>query len=285
MNEIVNKLIETDWSVVFFLCIKVLAVIVITYIIVRMVRRWVKHTLKKAANLKESRRASTLTAIVGSISKYVLYFVAFVIILSLLDINIGPILASAGFVGLAVGFGAQNLVKDAISGFFIVFENYFAVGDYIKVGDISGYVTDMGIRTTKMRDWSGEVHVIPNGEITRVTNLSLGQLFSHFEIPVSYETDLDKVIETINQVCDTMKSDFPDEIKEGPMVLGLNKMDESRMLISVGFAALFNDKFRLEREMRKRIKEAFDAQGIGIPHYFGVYNPEFAKVKSGEENG
>lgn len=272
---------KLDLTAVFLIIGKAFLVMIITYAVLKLTRRWVDHALKRSATLKESRRATTLAVIIGSVSKYVLYFIAFIIILSLFNIDIAPILASAGVLGLAIGFGAQNLVKDAISGFFIVFENYYAVGDYIKTGTVSGYVEEIGIRTTKLRDWSGEVHVLPNGEITQVTNYSLGELSSVFNIPLSYESDLGEATALIEEVCEAVKAEYGDKFKDGPRVLGLSELDESRMLVSVIFFAAYADKFALEREIRKRIKEAFDRKGIEMPFYYTIRN----QYKDSQTNG
>ena len=281
-NWLANWYDKLDLAVAFLIIGKALLVLIITYTVLKLTRKWVDRALKKSAALKESKRASTLTVIIGSVSKYVLYFIAFIIILSLFNIDIAPILASAGVLGLAVGFGAQNLVKDAISGFFIVFENYYAVGDYIKTGTVNGYVEEIGIRTTKLRNWSGEVHVIPNGEITQVTNYSLNDLSTVFNIPLSYQNNLDEAIAVIQKVCQEVKAAYGDKFKDGPNVLGLSELDHSRMLMSVIFFATYEDKFILERETKKRIKEAFDAQGIEMPFYYTIRNQHEEKQYSGE---
>jgi len=151
--------------------------------------------------LIEEKRAATLSALLLSVLRYVVYFIAGIMILQTFGVQTSSILASAGIAGLAVGFGAQNLVKDVISGFFIIFEDQFDVGDYVTVAGITGVVEELGLRSTRIREWTGHLHTIPNGEIKMVKNYNRGSILAVVTVSISYEADIDKAIEVMRQTC------------------------------------------------------------------------------------
>ena len=186
-------------------------------------------------------------------------------ILEELGVKTASLLAGAGIVGLAIGFGAQNLVRDIISGFFIIFEHQFSVGDYINAAGLSGRVEEVGLRMTKLRDWGGELHIIPNGEITQVTNYARGSMRAMVDVRVAYEEDLERVLEVMRQVCQQVAQDFP-VITEGPAVLGVVDLGESEVQIRVVAHTLAFEQWEIERELRKRFKQAFDREGIQVPY-------------------
>ncbi len=210
-------------------------------------------------------RLQTLGTLMRSVVRYVIYFIAALMIFEELGVKTASLLAGAGIVGLAVGFGAQNLVRDIISGFFIIFEHQFSVGDYIDAAGLSGRVEEVGLRMTKLRDWGGEVHIIPNGEITRVTNYARGSMRALVDVRVAYEEDLERVLEVLRQVCQQVAQDFP-VITEGPTVLGVVDLGESEVQIRVVAHTLAFEQWGIERELRKRFKQAFDQEGIQIPY-------------------
>ncbi len=210
-------------------------------------------------------RLQTLGTLMRSVARYVIYFIAALMIFEELGVKTASLLAGAGVVGLAIGFGAQNLVRDIISGFFIIFEHQFSVGDYIDAAGVSGKVEEVGLRMTKLRDWGGEMHMIPNGEITRVTNYARGSMRAMVEVGVAYEEDLERVLEVMRQVCQAVAQDFP-VITEGPTVLGVVDLGESEVRIRVVAHTLAFEQWGIERELRKRFKQAFDREGIEIPY-------------------
>src|SRR5690625_5855916 len=140
-----------------------------------------------------SRREQTLSKLLTNILMYLIAFIVIVMILDILGVPISTLLAGAGVAGLAIGFGAQSLVKDVISGFFIIFEDQFSVGDYILINNLEGTVEEIGLRTTKVQSWTGEQHIIPNGDISMVTNYSIHNGISVVEINVTYENDIKQV--------------------------------------------------------------------------------------------
>ena len=172
---------------------KIVAILILMRVAVNLVRRIVNnifHRKQKGPFRISERREETLNKLIQNVASYIIYFTAFVMILDTLTIKIGPLLAGAGIAGLAIGFGAQNFVKDVISGFFIVFEDQFGVGDYVSFAGIEGTVEEIGLRTTKVKSWTGEQQVIPNGNITQVTNYSVHNGLAIVDINIPYENDI-----------------------------------------------------------------------------------------------
>ena len=219
---------------------------------------------KQKGSLTDAR-LQTLGTLMRSVVRYVIYFIAALMIFEEFGVKTASLLAGAGIVGLAIGFGAQNLVRDIISGFFIIFEHQFSVGDYIDAAGVSGKVEEVGLRMTKLRDWGGEQHIIPNGEITRVTNYARGSMRAMVDVRVAYEEDLERVLEIMRQVCRQVAQDFP-VITEGPTVLGVVDLGESEVQIRVVAHTLAFEQWAIERELRKRFKQTFDREGIAIPY-------------------
>lgn len=256
-----------DFGDLMWTIIKIVIVLVIFYILLKGGGRIIERIIQKNQDQPNRQQANTLATVLKSVWKYLLYFVLALIILSILDINITPILASAGVLGLAVSFGAQNLIKDIITGFFIIFDRYYSVGDYIKVGAGSGYVEEIGLRTTRLRDWGGEVYCVPNGQITAVANYSRGNQNTYMDVPVSYEFSIDSILEVVEEACRAMSSEFA-QLTAGPAVLGLDKLEQNRIMVKIYFSSSLEDKFGLERNIRKRIKNALDNAGMSVPFYY-----------------
>ncbi|MCG0275116.1 MAG: mechanosensitive ion channel family protein [Thermosediminibacteraceae bacterium] len=213
----------------------------------------------------DESRMRTLAGLSKSILRYTIYFIAIIAILETLGVKTTSIITAAGIGGLAVGFGAQSLVKDVISGFFIIFEDYFQIGDYVETAGVSGIVEEMGLRTTKLRDFGGQLHIIPNGEITRVTNHSRGNLRAMVNVRVAYEEDLDRVLKVLQEVADEVRNKR-DDIVEGPTVLGVSDLGPTEAVITIWARTLPMHQWSVERELRKAIKERFDKEGIEIPY-------------------
>ncbi|MCF6096278.1 mechanosensitive ion channel family protein [Thermovorax subterraneus] len=213
----------------------------------------------------DESRMRTLAGLLKSVLRYTVYFIAAVVMLDTFGVKTSSIIAAAGIGGLAIGFGAQSLVKDVISGFFIIFEDYFQIGDYVETAGVSGVVEEMGLRTTKLRDFGGQLHIIPNGEITRVTNHSRGNLRALVNVRVSYEEDLNRVIEILEEVAEEVRQKR-DDIVEGPTVLGVSDFGPSEAVITIWARTLPMQQWSVERELRKAIKERFDREGIEIPY-------------------
>jgi small-conductance mechanosensitive channel len=214
----------------------------------------------------DERRVNTLSGLAKSMLKYTIYFVGGVIVLDELGVPTTSILAGAGVLGLAVGFGAQNLVWDVLSGFFILFEDQFAVGDYVKIAGAEGTVQEIGLRVTRVQIWTGEIHIIPNGLIDHVVNYSRSGMGVLLEVPVALETNLDQAIDIINNVCHEMAEEKSEEVVDEPQVLGVTGLDSSGATIMVFGTVAPMKQWAYGRELRKRIKGAFDHEGIEIPY-------------------
>jgi len=210
------------------------------------------------------QRAETLRHIIRSVSRGTLVVIIVLTVSSELGFDIAPILASAGIVGLAVGFGAQSLVKDVISGFFILFEDQYGVGDGVKIGDMSGVVERMTLRATVLRNLEGQVHVIPNGNIHSVTVMTKGWARAVVDVTVPHNENLDRVFEVLQRIGTRLAQDWPDRVLEQPTILGVEKMDESGVTIRSIVKTPPFKQADVSREWRRRIKEEFDRVGIEL---------------------
>ena len=223
------------------------------------------------------KRADTLSSFIRNFLNVAILVVAMVTILGQLGIEIGPVLAAAGIVGLAVGFGAQSLVKDMLNGFFILLEDQIRVGDVVNIAGKGGLVEKVNLKMTVLRDLSGNVHFIPNGLIDVVTNMTKDYSFYVFDIGVAFREDVDKVIEIINQIDEEMRKDanFSVDILDPIEIFGLDSFSDSGIIIKARIKTRPIRQWAVGREFNKRIKKAFDEQGIEIPFphrtvYFGV---------------
>jgi small-conductance mechanosensitive channel len=214
------------------------------------------------ASRRMEQRAETLRLIVRSVVKGILITVVLVTIISELGFDIGPILASAGIAGLAIGFGAQSLVKDVISGFFILFEDQYGVGDVVKIGELSGVVERMTLRATVLRNLEGQVHVIPNGNIHMVTVMTKEWARAVVDVTVAMKEDLSNVFQVLNRINVRVAQDLAHEILEKPTLLGVEKLDESGVTIRMIVKTPPLKQADVAREWKRRIKDEFDRAGI-----------------------
>lgn len=218
---------------------------------------------------EREKRALTLAGIVKTVGATVIVVIAVMMGLQELGLDITPVIAGAGVVGLAVGFGAQSLIKDVIAGFFIILEGQFAVGDVIKSGEISGTVERLNLRVTILRDFAtGAVHFIPNSEIKVVSNLTKEWSRVALDIGVAYEEDIDWVVEVLQRTGQDLTKDerMGPLILEPPEVLGIESFGESQVIIKVLVRTLPQRQWDVARELRRRIKMAFEKEGIEVPY-------------------
>lgn len=248
--------------------IKAVIIFIMMKLVIRISYTLIDRFFTKRHNMAfrmEERKSNTLAVILKSVIKYLFYFIGTVSILKEFGIPIESIIATAGIGGLAIGFGAQSLVKDIITGFFILFEDQYSVGDYIKTGNFDGIVEEMGLRVTKIRAFSGELHIIPNGNIQTVTNLSRGSMRALVNVEIAYEEDVDESLGILSDLCKRLSQEN-DKIVEGPTVLGVTNLGETGIQLTVVAKTKPMEQWAVEREMRKRIKEEFDRAGIEIPY-------------------
>lgn len=216
---------------------------------------------------QREKRAATLSYVLRQIAGISISAIAFMMILREFRIDIAPIIAGAGIVGLAVGFGAQSLVKDVISGFFILMENQFDVGDAVSGAGVSGTVERMNLRYTQLRDVEGRVHFIPNGEFRVVSNLTRGWSRAIVDVGISYDEDVDKVQDVLRKVAEEIRADprFGVYMIEPMEILGIESFAESSVSIRVLFKTLPGHQWPVAREFRKRVKQQFAEAGIEMP--------------------
>lgn len=239
---------------------------------------WLLHRVlvkRKGKILLDERKANTLFPLLRSTAFYIM---SISVVLHILDrvfhFNTGTLLASAGVLGVALGFGSQSLVKDIIGGFFILFEDQFAVGEYVKAGEFSGTVEEIGLRSTKLRDFGGEIHILPNGSITAVTNYNRGKMRALVDILMPYDQDLDRAMEVMHEVCEEVTEVFKDKIVDKPTVLGVIQFGDRYATLRVVGYTKPNEQWELERELRRRIHRSFLHEGIRVPNLQDVLRPE-----------
>ncbi|MGM9525771.1 MAG: mechanosensitive ion channel family protein [Peptococcaceae bacterium] len=236
------------------------------HVIDKMFRNRITMTLSQKDALEE-KRLHTLSKLFKSIVSYVLYFVAIISCLDMIGFSVTTIIAGAGVVSLAVAFGAQSIVQDLMSGIFIVLENQYAVGDYVQIDGIDGQVKEIGMKTTKVQTWNGELLIISNGSIGRVINYSRAPQRGYAEVGIAYEEDIDTATTVIQQACDRVGERHKDELDLLPVVQGVTALADSSVVIRVQFTILdWLNKPVVERELRKEMKEALNAANIEIAY-------------------
>jgi small conductance mechanosensitive channel len=270
--------------------ITIIAILVIAWLVNRLARRGVKSALRTLSSgavqervgslraatpgallqtsehsVRSEQRIEALTSVLKSLVTFVIYTVATFMILGEVGINLGPLIAGAGILGVALGFGSQSLVKDFISGVFILVEDQFGVGDIVDLdGQTSGVVDAVSLRTTRLRAVDGTLWHVPNGEIRRVGNKSQHWSRALIDIEVAYETDIDHASDVIAKVAHEVAAEDSDVIEE-PEVWGVEALGAHGIAIRLVVKTRPSEQFRVSRELRRRIKAAFDQEGIEIP--------------------
>jgi small conductance mechanosensitive channel len=220
-----------------------------------------------SGSVRAAARAQTIGSVLRSISTAVIYTIAGVTILGELGVNLGPLVASAGIVGIAIGFGSQSLVRDFITGIFMLVEDQYGVGDIVDVGEASGVVEAVGLRTTRLRDVNGTVWYVPNGQIARVANKSQDWSRALLDVTVSYNADVREAEATIKEVADAIWDDarWRSKLLEEPEIWGVENLGPTGIDIRVVIKTKPAEQFAVMRELRTRIKEALDAHAIVMP--------------------
>lgn len=215
----------------------------------------------------EEKRENTLIRILTGTLRLLVWLVALAMVLSEFGINTGPLIAGAGVAGVAIGFGGQYLIRDVITGLFLILENQFRVGDVVKIGQVAGVVEDITLRKTVLRDLDGTVHHIPNGEIATLANLSKDFSRVNIDIGVSYNADLEKVEKVVNRVGQSLADDpnWGDKIIDAPKFVRVNDFADSAVMIKILGDVRPLDQWDVAGEFKKRLKIAFDKEGIEIP--------------------
>jgi moderate conductance mechanosensitive channel len=262
-----------DFELLLIRLIQVAVILLLAFVASRVVGALIRRVLGREIEeddpiLKRTReqRMQTLASLIANVAGVVIFLVALLTALGTF-LDIGPLLASVGVFGLAVSFGAQSLVKDVISGTFLLIEGQFGVGDIVRVGDVSGLVEKITIRTTILRDAHGVVHIIPNGSISRVSNMTKNWSRAVLDIGVAYKENVDRVMDVLRDVGRELRTDpeWAPLILEDCEVLGVDSFADSAVVIRMNAKTLPLKQFPVARELRRRIKNRFDAEGIEIP--------------------
>lgn len=251
----------------------VVLILVLAWVLLKLSRKAVgmlnTYMRSRASNSPEDlKRADTISQVFHYTASVTISAVAGMVILSEMGISIAPILATAGVLGIAVGFGAQSLIKDYFNGFFLLLENQIRQGDVVDAGGKSGMVEEVNLRYVRMRDYSGNVHFVPNGTITTVTNMSREFAFAVIDAGVAYREDMDEVMDIMQRVGDSLHADesFGNKILEPMEMAGVDKWDDSAVVVRCRFKVIALEQWAVRREYLRRLKQAFDSHGIEIPY-------------------
>ncbi|NLD26260.1 MAG: mechanosensitive ion channel family protein [Acholeplasmataceae bacterium] len=235
----------------------ILVILILIFIMQVIINRFQKK--------HRSRRAITVAKLIQSIIRYTIVIIGFIAILGVWGVNVGPILAGAGIVGIAVGLGAQTLIRDLLAGFSIVFENYYDVDDVVEIKGFKGRVIEIGLRSTRVQGWRGDVKIFANGDITEVTNFSKNPSVGVVEIDLDYQENLHRVLGLLEEKIGSLREVFP-QILEGPNVVGIINMGPNSQTIRITAKTISEEHYAVERGIYRFAKELFEANGIKGPY-------------------
>jgi small conductance mechanosensitive channel len=246
--------------------IAVVALVAIA-VLQRVIRLFRLRIERRLGDPEAMKRAATLSRVVRYVVTVVVSVVAVTTILSELGVSLAPILGAAGVVGIAVGFGAQSLVKDYFTGFVLLIENQIRVGDVVQVVDKSGLVEEVTLRYVRLRDYDGNVHFVPNGLISSVTNMSLEFAQSVVDVGIAYREDVDEAFGVMRAVADGMRADpaLGAKMLDEMEVAGVERWGDSAVVLRCRFRVAPLEQWNVRREFLRRLKKAFDERGIEIP--------------------
>lgn len=245
--------------------IKLILLGIVYSAIVPIGKKIVEKSIQKFGESKRTSpgRIKTLEKLLSNVYFYVITFIFILLFFSTINVDIAPLILGAGVLGLAVAFGAQSLVSDVVTGFFILVEQQLEIDDYVTTAGYDGVVEEVGLRTTKIRSFNGTLNFIPNRFIEGVANHSRGNMRALVDIGISYDDDIDKAIMVLNRICEEFQDD--ERFKEGPDAVGVQSLGSSDVVIRVVGHTENGLQWACERDMRKRIKQVFDEENIDIP--------------------
>jgi len=274
MEKTIEKIIENIVPWLINHGLKIIIIGIIAYILIRVLKAFIDKAVRLAvvqepgtSKESEKKREDTLIQIFATTSRIIILIISMLMILQEIGIQIAPILAGAGIVGLAVGFGGQYLIRDIISGLFIILENQFRMGDVVRINDTAGLVEDITLRKTTLRDIDGIVHHIPHGEITKVSNLSKGFARVNLNVGIGYGSNIEKVIEVVNRIGNQMaeEPEWKESILKAPQFLRVDDLADSSVIIKILGDTVPHKQWDIMGELRKRILIEFNKAGIEIP--------------------
>lgn len=275
MLETIMSNYQEYWTIFLTAIPKIIMIIVIGFVVAKVGKKILEKIIRRAIKGEpdldekaELKREETLIAILGGTFNIVLWLVILLLILSELSINIAPIIASAGVIGIAVGFGGQYLIRDIITGIFILLENQYRVGDTVDINQFVGKVEQITLRKTTLRDVDGNVHHIPHGEVTMVTNKSAKFSQVNIDFGIAYESDIDVAIEMINRVGEELYNDdtWSRDLLEAPYFKRVQDLGNSAVILKIFAKTKAGRQFDVAGELRLRLKKMADIAGISIPY-------------------
>lgn len=262
-NRVWNWMTDVNmWEAFLFSALRILLIFILTRFAIKMFFRVIDRSLERREKGRlqvNPRRFVTVGELLKNVTSFAGNFVMIMLILGELGVQLAPLIAGAGVLGLAIGFGAQNLVKDVITGFFIILEDQFAVGDVVQIGSLKGTVEMIGLRSTRLVSWTGEVHIIPNGSITNVTNFSIGNALAVVDLPFSNTRKLEDTIELLKKAMLQLK-DSSELINQVPNVLGVQSLTASEYVVRIVVECSPAVRANLEREIKVYAKEALEEE-------------------------
>ena len=250
---------------------RILGIMIGAWVLTGLAQRSIRALRLRIASRMDDResvkRAETLGRVFRYLVAVVVSLMAGMLVLSELGVSVAPILGAAGVVGLAVGFGAQSLVKDFFTGFFLLLENQIRQGDVVKLGEHAGFVEEVTLRYVQLRDYDGNVHFVPNGTITTVVNMARGHAQAVVDVGVSYATDLDRAMAVMHEVAAELRLDpaHASRIQGDLEMAGVDRWDDSAIVLRARFRVAPLEQWTVKREYLRRLKQAFDLAGIEIP--------------------
>ncbi len=269
--EFMPRLLDPDLWVAFgVMVLKIVLILMIAVVLIRLsdkaMRRWMQRFVELPPIHPRRRRAFTISTLLSSSTRYVVWPIAIIMVLAEAGINITALLATAGVAGLAIGFGAQTLVKDVIGGVFLLFDDTVHVGDFVRIGADEGTVEDIGVRLIKVRKFNGELLMVPAGDLRVFGNRSIGFARVIVEVGLSYEQDLDTVVPIMEEVAHRWAEEHASILKEdAPQVQSITAFMDSSVNARIVVQVIPGEQWLAERELRARLKRAFDMHGIEIP--------------------
>ncbi len=248
-------------------CLILIAAVVLSALLQRLIRKVRMQIASRFDDLESTKRAETLGRVLRYLVAVVVWLVAAMLILSEAGISVAPILGAAGVAGLAIGFGAQSLVKDYFNGLFLLLEDQIRQGDVVRLGDHAGVVEEMTLRYVRLRDYDGNVHFVPNGQVSTVVNMARGHAQAVVDIGVAYRENLDDVMSVMKSVAHEMRADptFASKVLDEFELAGVERWDDSAIVLRGRFKVAPLAQWAVRREYLRRLKMAFDAKGIEIP--------------------
>ncbi len=295
--EAITDFIETaisDWGAEIGATIAVIVVSAAVLVSVRIaIRRWMARVEERYAlsddheQREQAKRLRTITDVVRMVISLAIWAIAVLTVMAIWGIPMTPLLAVGTTIGVAIGFGAQDFVRDVIGGFFVLVEDQYSVGDVVKIADVSGSVEAITLRSTVLRDLDGNRHFVPNGQIQVASNMTSGFSRVVVDVPVSYDTDLDRAMEVIADEASLMfaSEEWRETFLEPPSMLGVDRLDASSVNIRLVLTTVSDERWQVKRGFLKLIKQRLDREGIEIPfQYVNLVTRDATSTNVGAED-